>query len=39
LFSCGVHFLRTRQSSLLSGVGDDARIVARAVAARLAAGR
>jgi putative flavoprotein involved in K+ transport len=32
LYFCGVHFLRNRRSSLLWGVGDDARIVARAVA-------
>jgi putative flavoprotein involved in K+ transport len=32
LFFCGVHFLRTRRSSLLWGVGDDARIVAMAIA-------
>ena len=31
LFFCGVHFLRTRRSSLLFGVGDDAAIVAAAV--------
>ena len=31
---CGVHFLRTRKSSLLFGVGEDAAIVARAIAAR-----
>jgi putative flavoprotein involved in K+ transport len=36
LFFCGVHFLRTRRSSLLFGVGDDAGIVAEAVAARTA---
>jgi putative flavoprotein involved in K+ transport len=30
---CGVHFLRTRKSSLLFGVGDDAAIVARSIAA------
>ena len=28
---CGVHFLRTRKSSLLFGVGDDAAIVARSI--------
>jgi putative flavoprotein involved in K+ transport len=33
LYFCGVHFLRTRRSSLLFGVGDDARIVAQSVAA------
>jgi putative flavoprotein involved in K+ transport len=32
LYFCGVHFLRTRGSSLLFGVGEDAGIVARAVA-------
>jgi putative flavoprotein involved in K+ transport len=32
LYFCGVHFLRTRRSSLLFGVGDDAALVARAVA-------
>jgi putative flavoprotein involved in K+ transport len=29
----GVHFLRTRKSSLIFGVGDDARIVADKIAA------
>jgi putative flavoprotein involved in K+ transport len=38
LFFCGVHFLRTRRSSLLFGVGEDAAIVADAVA-REAGGR
>jgi putative flavoprotein involved in K+ transport len=33
----GVHFLRTRESSLLHGVGEDATIVANAIAARLGA--
>jgi putative flavoprotein involved in K+ transport len=33
LYFCGVHFLRTRRSSLLFGVGTDARRVAEAVAA------
>ena len=33
LFFCGVHFLRTRKSSLLFGVGQDAAIVARSIAA------
>ncbi len=33
LFFVGTHFLRTRKSSLLSGVGDDAAIVASAIAA------
>jgi len=32
LYFCGVHFLRTRCSSLLFGVGQDARIVAGSVA-------
>jgi putative flavoprotein involved in K+ transport len=32
LFFVGVHFLRTRRSSLLFGVGDDATLVAGAVA-------
>lgn len=32
LFFVGVHFLRTRKSSLLVGVGEDAAIVARRVA-------
>jgi putative flavoprotein involved in K+ transport len=35
LYFCGVHFLRTRSSSLLFGVGADAAIVATAVAAGL----
>jgi len=34
LFFCGVHFLRKRKSSLLMGVGEDAAIVADAIAAR-----
>ena len=33
LYFCGVHFLRTRRSSLLFGVGDDAAVVARQIAA------
>ena len=33
LHFCGVHFLRTRKSSLLFGVGQDAAIVARSIAA------
>jgi putative flavoprotein involved in K+ transport len=33
LYFVGVHFLRTRKSSLLCGVGEDAAIVARQVAA------
>ncbi len=32
LFFVGVHFLRTRQSSLLSGVGADAAVVAQGIA-------
>jgi putative flavoprotein involved in K+ transport len=35
LYFCGVHFLRTRSSSLLFGVGRDAALVAAAVAAGL----
>ena len=34
LYFCGVHFLRKRKSSLLMGVGEDAAIVAEAVAKR-----
>jgi hypothetical protein len=34
LYFVGVHFLRKRKSSLLYGVGEDAAIVAEAVAAR-----
>jgi putative flavoprotein involved in K+ transport len=34
LHFAGVHFLRKRKSSLLIGVGEDARIVARQIAAR-----
>ena len=34
LYFCGVHFLRKRKSSLLMGVGEDAAIVAEAIAAR-----
>lgn len=30
----GVHFLRTRKSALLCGVGEDATIVANAIAGR-----
>ena len=37
LFFVGVHFLRKRKSSLLIGVGEDAAIAARQVAARAAA--
>lgn len=36
LFFVGVHFLRTRKSSLLCGVGDDAAVVAHGVATHLA---
>jgi putative flavoprotein involved in K+ transport len=36
VFFVGVHFLRTRKSALLSGVGEDAAVVARRVAAALA---
>jgi putative flavoprotein involved in K+ transport len=32
LYFVGVHFLRKRQSSPLLGVGEDAAIVARAIA-------
>jgi putative flavoprotein involved in K+ transport len=32
LFFCGVHFLRTRKSSVLFGVGEDAAIVAQQIA-------
>ena len=39
LFFMGVHFLRTRKSSLLVGVGDDAAIVSRHVGAMLGAVR
>ena len=35
LYFCGVHFLRTRASSLLFGVGEDASIVAHTAARRL----
>jgi putative flavoprotein involved in K+ transport len=31
LYFCGVHFLRNRRSSLIWGVGDDARIVAQTI--------
>jgi putative flavoprotein involved in K+ transport len=34
LFFVGVHFLRTRKSSLLCGVGEDAALVARRISAR-----
>ena len=33
LFFVGVHFLRKRKSSLLLGVGEDAAVVARQIAA------
>jgi putative flavoprotein involved in K+ transport len=33
LWFAGVHFLRKRKSSLLYGVGEDAAIVARGIAA------
>ena len=33
LWFCGVHFLRTRKSSLLLGVGEDAALVAEGIAA------
>jgi putative flavoprotein involved in K+ transport len=33
LYFCGVHFLRKRRSSLLFGVGEDATIIARQIAA------
>jgi putative flavoprotein involved in K+ transport len=35
LFFVGTHFLRTRKSSTLLGVGEDAAIVARAIAAQM----
>ena len=38
LYFVGVHFLRTRKSSLLLGVGEDAAMVARQVAVRHRAG-
>lgn len=34
LFFMGVHFLRTRKSSLLLGVADDAPVVAQAIMKR-----
>jgi putative flavoprotein involved in K+ transport len=37
LFFVGVHFLRTRKSSILMGVGEDAAIVARTIADQLKA--
>ena len=36
LFFVGVHFLRTRKSSLLCGVGEDAAVVAQGVLTHLA---
>jgi putative flavoprotein involved in K+ transport len=36
LFFCGVHFMRTRRSALMFGVGQDAAVVARGVANTLA---
>ena len=36
LFFVGTHFLRTRKSSTLFGVGEDAAIVARTIAERVA---
>jgi putative flavoprotein involved in K+ transport len=33
LYFCGVHFLRTRRSSLLFGVGQDAALLAKTIAA------
>ena len=39
LFFAGVHFLRTRKSSLICGVGNDAAVVANAVKAHLDRGR
>jgi putative flavoprotein involved in K+ transport len=36
LFFCGVHFMRTRRSALMFGVGQDAAVVARGVADTLA---
>jgi putative flavoprotein involved in K+ transport len=35
LYFVGVHFLRTRKSSLMFGVGEDAKIVARSVSEQL----
>ena len=39
LYFCGVHFMRTRRSSLLFGVGNDAKVVARAIAQDVVAKR
>lgn len=36
LYFAGVHFLRTRKSSLLLGVGEDVSIIARHVVLALA---
>ena len=36
LYFVGVHFLRTRKSSLMFGVGEDAAIVARSLSEQLA---
>jgi putative flavoprotein involved in K+ transport len=38
LFFVGVHFLRKRKSSLLIGVGEDAALVARQIAAEVTTG-
>jgi putative flavoprotein involved in K+ transport len=38
LFFCGVHFMRKRKSSLLFGIGEDARLVAQAVCGQRPAG-
>jgi putative flavoprotein involved in K+ transport len=37
LYFVGVHFLRKRRSSLLNGVGEDAAVVARQIAAQIRA--
>ena len=37
LYFMGVHFLRTRKSSILWGANEDATVVARRIAARLGA--
>jgi putative flavoprotein involved in K+ transport len=37
LFFVGTHFLRTRKSSTLFGVGEDAAIVARTIAGGMTA--
>ena len=36
LYFVGTHFLRTRKSSIPLGVGEDAAIVARTIAGRIA---